>query len=103
MPNEESTPDLTNKNSQTSSETKVTPATKAKPITSNGTSIAKVSSAIEKPDLGQQPSEAVNKEAWVIQLGSFRHKTNVAELVDKLKKNGYTVFTKPIQTKKKVR
>lgn len=100
LPNEESTPDLTNKNSQTSSETKVTPATKAKPITSNGTSIAKVSSAIEKPDLGQQPSEAVNKEAWVIQLGSFRHKTNVAELVDKLKKNGYTVFTKPIQTKK---
>lgn len=39
-------------------------------------------------------------EAWVIQLGSFKNKKNVEQLVQKLKKNGYVVFTKPIQTKK---
>jgi len=78
----------------------VTPATKAKKIDSNTTSRAKSNSAIEKPVLGQQPAKAINKQAWVIHLGSFKHKSNVAELVDKLKSNGYTVYTKPIQTKK---
>lgn len=80
--------------------TKITPATKVQEIESNDNLTAKSISAINKPELGQQPVEAVNKEAWVIQLGSFRHASNVAELVDKLKENGYTVFTKPIQTKK---
>jgi len=45
------------------------------------------------------PERAIAKQAWAIQLGSFRHKNNVDELVGKLKKNGYTVFTKPIKTK----
>jgi DedD protein len=45
------------------------------------------------------PERAVAEQAWVIQLGSFRHKNNVKELVEKLKNNGYTVFTKPIITK----
>jgi len=45
------------------------------------------------------PSKLTDKQAWVIQLGSFRHKNNVEELVNKLKKNGYTVYTKPIKTK----
>jgi len=45
------------------------------------------------------PSKLSDKQAWVIQLGSFRHKNNVEELVNKLKKNGYTVYTKPIKTK----
>ena len=80
--------------------TKVTPATKAKNIENNTTSKAKNNSAIEKPVLGQQPAKAINKQAWVIHLGSFKNKSNVAELVDKLKNNGYTVYTKPIQTKK---
>ena len=79
---------------------KVTPATKAKKINNNTTSKAKNKSAIEKPVLGNQPVRAINKQAWVIHLGSFKHKSNVAELVDKLKNNGYTVYTKPIQTKK---
>ena len=35
----------------------------------------------------------------MIQLGSFRHQNNVDELVNKLKKEGYTAFTKPIKTK----
>ncbi|NQY63065.1 MAG: SPOR domain-containing protein [Alteromonadaceae bacterium] len=45
------------------------------------------------------PDKSVAGEAWVIQLGSFRHKNNVDELVAKLKKNGYVAFTKPIKTK----
>lgn len=45
------------------------------------------------------PSTAVSKQAWVIQLGSFRHQNNVDDLVSKLKKEGYTAFTKPIKTK----
>lgn len=79
---------------------KVTPAVKAKEITTNTASQAKVKPAITKPILGQQPAKSVNKEAWVIQLGSFKHKSNVAELMAKLKRNGYTAFTKPIKTKK---
>jgi DedD protein len=46
------------------------------------------------------PEKAIAQQAWVIQLGSFRHKNNVDELIVKLKKNGYTAFTKPIKTKK---
>ena len=45
------------------------------------------------------PEKAVPSEAWAIQLGSFRHKTNVDELVKKLNAAGYTTFTKPIKTK----
>jgi DedD protein len=77
--------------------TKVTPASKVQKIVAK--TPAKTQSAIIKPVLGQQPAKAVNKEAWVIQLGSFKHKSNVAELVAKLKHNGYTTFTRPIKTK----
>jgi DedD protein len=45
------------------------------------------------------PEKSVLKQAWVVQLGSFRHKKNVAQLLLKLKDNGYTAFTKPIKTK----
>lgn len=45
------------------------------------------------------PIKAIVEQAWVIQLGSFRHQNNVDELVNKLKKEGYTAFTKPIKTK----
>lgn len=76
--------------------TKVTPANK---LTVKSSTSTKTKSSITKPKLGLQPPKAVNKEAWVIQLGSFKHKSNVAELVTKLKRNGYTVFTKPIKTK----
>lgn len=79
---------------------KITPAIKAKKIDNNSTSQAKNNSAIEKPVLGQQPTKATNIESWVIHLGSFKNKSNVTELVNKLKGNGYTVYTKPIQTKK---
>jgi len=81
--------------------TKVTPAAKAEVIVESNTvkKSTASTSAINKPILGSQPAKAVNKEAWVIQLGSFKHKKNVAELLAKLKKNGYTAFTKPIKTK----
>ena len=45
------------------------------------------------------PEKAITKEAWVIHLGSFKNKDNVAQLLKKLKAKGYIAFTKPIQTK----
>ncbi len=45
------------------------------------------------------PERAKKETAWVIQLGSFRHKNNVDELIAKLQKAGYIAFTKPIKTK----
>ena len=79
---------------------KVTPGKKAEKINTDVTVKVQPKSAISKPTLGKQPPKSLNQEAWVIQLGSFKHKSNVAELVAKLKRNGYTVFTKPIKTKK---
>lgn len=46
------------------------------------------------------PEKAVAKEAWVIHLGSFKNKENVAQLLKKLKAKGYIAFTKPIKTQK---
>jgi len=45
------------------------------------------------------PEKAIAKEAWVIHLGSFKDKDNVAQLLKKLKSQGYIAFTKPIKTK----
>lgn len=45
------------------------------------------------------PEKSVLGNAWVIHLGSFKHKKNVNELLKKLKTNGYTAFTTPIKTK----
>jgi len=81
---------------QDKNKVKVTPATKEKAVSKQKVT----NTSIKKPPLGKQPAKAVNKEAWVIQLGSFRHKANVNELLAKLKKNGYTAFTKPIKTQK---
>ncbi len=50
-------------------------------------------------EISKAPEKATLKRAWVIHLGSFRHKQNVKELLAKLKKNGYTAYTKPIKTK----
>lgn len=60
--------------------------------------------SIETPKV--EPKEAVkrpeksnlNEFAWVIQLGSFSHKANVEALLEKLKRAGFTAFTKPIKT-----
>jgi DedD protein len=62
-------------------------------------SSSKVTKTAKTLDKKTIPSKLTGKQAWVIQLGSFRHKNNVNELLGKLKKNGYTTFTKPIKTK----
>jgi len=54
--------------------------------------------AASKPS-SKLPEKAVAKEAWVIHLGSFKDKDNVAQLLKKLKSKGYIAFTKPIKTK----
>ncbi len=72
-----------------SESTKVTPKEKDKPLDEQKVTI-------KTPSL---PEKAVAKQAWVIHLGSFKHKQNVAQLLAKLKKNGYTTFTQPIKTK----
>jgi len=67
---------------------KVVTQTKPKPAVKVATKTSK-----------QLPEKAVAKEAWVIHLGSFKDKDNVALLLKKLKSQGYVAFTKPIKTK----
>ncbi len=62
-------------------------------------SLTQIVKQTPKVDKKTPPEKAIATQAWVIHLGSFRHKKNVAELVNKLKRNGYTVYTKPIKTK----
>ena len=59
----------------------------------------KVSTKSKPVNKAKTPAKAVPKKAWVIQLGSFRNKPNVDELLAKLKKAGYITFTRPIKTK----
>lgn len=59
----------------------------------------KVVPVIKKKITSHLPAKINVKDAWVIQLGSFRHKKNVEELIEKLKYHGYTTFTRPIKTK----
>jgi len=54
---------------------------------------------IKKEIINSLPERAIAQKAWVIHLGSFKHKQNVAQLLVKLKANGYTTFTQPIKTK----
>lgn len=87
---------------------KVTPA-KSDPVIKNTRvdkgSVAK--NSVNKPAIDKAkivkpktlPERAIVKEAWVIHLGSFKHKSNVEQLLKKLKLNGYVAFTKPIKTK----
>lgn len=92
-------------------------AYKKEKLTPNNKEVVKVKSVKKETDFSQLntetntttkkikapvialPERAIAEQAWVIQLGSFRHKNNVKELVEKLKSNGYTVFTSPITTK----
>lgn len=59
----------------------------------------KVTPKVKKKLTPPLPKKINAKESWVIQLGSFRHKKNVLELIEKLKYHGYTTFTRPIKTK----
>lgn len=68
-------------------------------LPSNSTIIENTNANASEKTVDKLPQQAVLKEAWVIQLGSFRHKKNVDELLKKLKDNGYTAFSKPIKTR----
>lgn len=59
----------------------------------------KITPKVKKKVTSSLPKKINAKESWVIQLGSFRHKKNVLELIEKLKYHGYTTFTRPIKTK----
>ncbi|KGK00974.1 SPOR domain-containing protein [Thalassotalea sp. ND16A] len=48
--------------------------------------------------LNVTPADVKKTQAYAIQLGSFKHRKNVEQLVKKLKTAGYTVFTKPVKT-----
>jgi len=73
---------------------KVTPASEKPKPTNNKVDVAKQEEIVKA-----LPEKAIAKQAWVIHLGSFKHKQNVAQLLTKLKSNGYTAFTQPIKTK----
>lgn len=88
-------------NSANNSASKVTPA--KKPAVVAAAQQEKQASVVnkqteQKTASKKLPEKSVAQQAWVIQLGSFRHKKNVEELISKLKKAGYTVFTRPIKT-----
>ncbi|WP_063372286.1 SPOR domain-containing protein [Pseudoalteromonas luteoviolacea] len=51
-----------------------------------------------EPKLERPDSSNFTKMAYVIQLGSFSHQANVLALTDKLKKNGFKTFTRPVKT-----
>lgn len=69
------------------------------PLKSNNTKLLTANALVESKQVTQTPEKAELTLAWVIQLGSFRHKQNVKELLKKLKANGYNAYTKPIKTK----
>ncbi|WP_206484491.1 SPOR domain-containing protein [Thalassotalea sp. G2M2-11] len=74
-------------------------AIKVNPIESGTQVKDDVEETQRKEQVALTPAKAQANQAWVIQLGTFRHKNNVDELVKKLKNAGYTAFTRPINTK----
>lgn len=62
-------------------------------------SVKKKPVEISSKPMNKLPLKATPHEAWVIHLGSFKNKDNVAQILKKLKSAGYIVFTKPIKTK----
>lgn len=93
------------------SEHKITRSVDELPITAQvkQASTEVVAKPIEKPETKpkvQEKPKVINvtpptikkNQAYAIQLGSFKHKKNVDQLVKKLTSAGYTVFTKPIKT-----
>ncbi|WP_440055565.1 SPOR domain-containing protein [Pseudoalteromonas sp. T1lg65] len=60
--------------------------------------IAERPSTVEVSTLARPQSSSFTKMAYVIQLGSFSHKSNVEALTKKLKDNGFKAFTQPVKT-----
>lgn len=53
---------------------------------------------IEVAKLTRPETSNFSRMAYVIQLGSFSHKSNVDALTNKLRGNGFKAFTKPVKT-----
>ena len=88
------------KNTQTNEVTQVTAAIKTAKISDAQSSAKKRSNSDNKVvKKNPLPPRAGDQQAWVIQLGSFRHQQNVDQLLKVLKANGYVAFTKPIKTR----
>lgn len=56
----------------------------------------KSSSAYKNETLDRNGLIQLKRAAWVVQLGSFKHKTNALKLVNKLRANGYRAFIQEI-------
>lgn len=55
--------------------------------------------SLEKDTIVEESSKASEISAgWVVQLGSFRHKKNVNDLLNVLEKAGYRAFSRPVTT-----
>ena len=73
--------------------------TASTPVKTKETDVVQVNTYNPDPKVVKRPSSSnLTDFAYVIQLGSFSHKANVATLLAKLKKAGFTTFTKPIST-----
>lgn len=59
---------------------------------------ANTSSLAEQTVVKQDQDKLLASAGWVVQLGSFRHKKNVQELLSKLEKGGYRAFSRPVKT-----
>ena len=72
----------------------------SEPETQAGDNDKQADIAAEEPEPSTQGSQqvVVNQPAYVVQLGSFRHKKNVDELIKKLQQAGYKAYTRPITT-----
>lgn len=57
---------------------------------------SKSSSAYKNETLDRNGLIQLKQAAWVVQLGSFKHKTNALKLVNKLRANGYRAFIQEI-------
>ncbi|MFT2092625.1 SPOR domain-containing protein [Paraglaciecola sp. 2405UD69-4] len=56
-------------------------------------------SSLEKDTVIEEPDKSTEVSAgWVVQLGSFRHKKNVTELLNILEEAGYRAFSRPVKT-----
>ena len=52
-----------------------------------------------RDETSQEVKAEFTSQAWILQLGSFKHKENVDALRQKLKEAGFDTFTKPVKTK----
>jgi len=81
-----------------------TPKVKSKKVPNSTTVANKSKSKVKQAPVTSTKSNKnkvapLSETAWEIQLGSFRERHNVDNLIKKLKKHGYTAYSKPIKTR----